>query len=164
MTLETKMFNVITKPISGIDVVSSRSDALRVLRPKTLSAVAVNYPEFDSWLNFTFLRGMPSGERTVLVAHCDGILSGISLLKNTKAEKKICTFFILPEFRGQGVGSDLMSKSLNYLGDDRINITVPEPRLGELKGLLDSSGFELVSEKFGFYLPDRFEFYFSTNQ
>lgn len=156
------MFNVITKPSYDFEVISSRRDALKLSLSQVLSSVSPNYPGFEAWLNFTFLKNIPTGERKILVSHSEGFLTGLALLKDSEIEKKICTFFVLPDFRGSGVGSELMRQSLRYFGDTQVDITVSETRIHELRGLLNTSGFDLVAERSDVYVLGKKEFYFST--
>nr|WP_237617462.1 GNAT family N-acetyltransferase [Pseudomonas putida] len=103
---------------------------------------------------------MINNQRKIIVAHQNGEVAGLSLLKNTVEEKKICTFYVLPEFRGYGLGGDLMSKSLQILDRNGIEITVSEERHEELSPLLSSSGFTLVSVKSDYYRNGKDEIFY----
>ncbi|NBA84044.1 GNAT family N-acetyltransferase [Pseudomonas putida] len=126
----------------------------------SLADVGLLYPGFKNWLYFTFRAGMINNQRKIIVAHQNGEVAGLSLLKNTVEEKKICTFYVLPEFRGYGLGGDLMSKSLQILDRNGIEITVSEERHEELSPLLSSSGFTLVSVKSDYYRNGKDEIFY----
>ena len=55
---------------------------------KYLSAVGGYYPNFKSWLYFTFRKEMIEGKRSIVIAHYGDSLAGLSLLKHTVDEKK----------------------------------------------------------------------------
>jgi GNAT superfamily N-acetyltransferase len=104
-----------------------------------LSDVSSLYPGFDAWLNFKVRRF----ERNIVLAcHNDSIV-GVSILKDSESEKKISTFYVAPDFRGQGIGQALMSKSLQLLDSYDTFITVSEERNIELFPLLQRNGFVL---------------------
>lgn len=127
----------------------------------SLADVGSLYPEFKSWLYFTFRAGMINNQRKIIVAHHDGQVAGLSLLKKNTEEKKICTFYVRPEFRGYGLGTDLMSESLGVLGHNDIGITVSEERHDELYPLLSASGFTLVSVKSDHYRNGKDEMFYN---
>jgi len=126
-----------------------------------LSDVSPHYPNFKEWLYFTFRKEMLQGLRTIVIARQQGVCAGLSLLKNAPSEKKICTFYVLPSYRGIGVGTQLMDFSTSYLGNADINITVSEERNPDLYPLLRKKGFSLESHVKGFYREDVDEYFYS---
>ena len=128
---------------------------------KSLSTVGGYYPNFKSWLYFTFRKEMIEGKRSIIIAHDGNSLAGLSLLKYTIDEKKICTFYVLPPFRGNGVGDMLMDESTSYLGDKDIKITVAEEHNQELYPLLKSKGFSIENKVSGYYRDNVDEYFYS---
>ncbi|HEC1609922.1 GNAT family N-acetyltransferase [Pseudomonas aeruginosa] len=126
----------------------------------SLADVGSLYPGFKSWLYFTFRAGMNKNQRKIIIAHRNGIIAGLSLLKKTTEEKKICTFYVLPEYRGYGLGGELMNESVRHLDHKDIGITVSEERHNELSPLLISSGFTLESIKPGHYRNGKDEIFY----
>jgi ribosomal protein S18 acetylase RimI-like enzyme len=88
-------------------------------------------------------------------------LSGCSLLKKDKHEKKICCLFVDPNYRKQGIASRLIESSFEILGTDKPLITVSEHNLPQLKRLLEKFNFELTSVKDSVYLPGVREYYYN---
>lgn len=115
----------------------------RSLLLKDLSDVSPLYPDFEGWLTFKFLGNLSSGKRKLLIAHDGNRAFGYSLLKQDSQESKICTFFILEEYRSLGLGQNLMAQSLQILDSSETFITVADERLDELSPLLKSQGFTL---------------------
>ncbi|WP_343582568.1 GNAT family N-acetyltransferase [Pseudomonas sp.] len=126
-----------------------------------LESVAAHYPGFKEWLYFTFRTGLIQGKRSVLLARSNNDVMGLSLLKHDGLEKKICTFFVLPEYRGIGVARELMNHSLSNLGEANIGITVSEERNDELYPLLASKGFTLHKAVAGYYRNSKIENFYS---
>ena len=110
----------------------------------SLKDIAPLYPNFDTWLNFTFRRNISSGERNIVLATDGTNILGLSLLKKTQEENKICTFYVPKQYRGMNIGNELMNKSLTILDSQDSFITVADERHSELKPLLSSNGFRLT--------------------
>ncbi|RLM18754.1 hypothetical protein BIY29_17750 [Brenneria alni] len=128
-----------------------------------LEQIACFYPDFHAWLNFTFVRQLNGIERNVLIIKENGEIAGVSLLKKTEEEKKVCTFFIAPKFQRKGYGSTLMEKSLSYL-QAPAHITVCEERWEEMQEFLDKHKFQLNEEVSGYYRPGYKEYFCSTKK
>lgn len=122
-----------------------------------LAAVGKLYPDFKDWLYMTFRPGYLDGTRSMLICDHESQISGLALLKNDLSEKKICTFYVSPEFRGQGIGTELMKRSVQALGEREICITVPEERSLELYPTLNSSGFKVTAAVDGMYRSGKIE-------
>jgi ribosomal protein S18 acetylase RimI-like enzyme len=149
---------IISKATADFEIIESDLHFKKIAA--SLADVSAYYPEFKSWLYFTFRAGIYVGERKILVAHSDGDIAGLALLKNSISEKKICTFYVLPEYRDDGVGRSLMHKSLQTLGHNDIGISVSEERHSELSPLLRSCGFSLDSVLPGRYRNEKSEFFY----
>lgn len=122
-----------------------------------LSDVSGLYPNFKNWLYMTFRPGHLNGSRTVLFSYVGDKVSGISMLKHDLLERKICTFYVLPEFRGRGLGAELMNRSVDILGGKDIVITVSEERTADLYPTLMNSGFIFNGSSDGMYRSGKFE-------
>ena len=108
-----------------------------------------------------FIPGLQLGERLYITLETeDGKLAGCTLLKNTRDEKKISTIFIDPKYRSNGLGSKLMGKSIDILGQSPL-ITVSDKNLSELKPLLDKFEFLLSSIKKDIYKKGDKEYFFN---
>lgn len=128
---------------------------------QTLSSIGGYYPNFKNWLYFSFRKEMIEGKRSIVLARDGNIIAGMSLLKHTIDERKICTFYVSPSYRGCGIGSQLMDQSTAYLGEKNINITVAEERNSELYPLLISKGFTIEQKISGYYRNAVDEYFYS---
>lgn len=114
-------------------------ETLDVVR-KQLHEVVQYYPEFNKWWDVKIISEITNGRRMVCAAYYNGILAGIMVLKNAE-EKKICTLYVLPEYRGQGIGTFLVRLAIQTLGTTKPIITVPEPVYDCFDIFLGSFGF-----------------------
>lgn len=128
---------------------------------KLLSDVSPMYPKFEAWLNFTFRRNLASGQRKIILAHDENKVIGVALLKQDDVESKICTFYVSPEYRNRGIGKELIDLAMETLDSADTFITVGSERKDELTPLLNSRGFEIVSEHPGLYRKNSTEYVFS---
>lgn len=122
-----------------------------------LSDVSCLYPEFESWLHFKVRRF----DRDIVIAHDGNQLAGVSILKNFGSERKICTFYVAPQFRGEMLGQALMTKSLQFLDSEETFITVSEERNDQLFPLLKSNGFKVQKVVPNLYREGKNEFFYS---
>jgi len=93
----------------------------------------------------------------------EGKLAGCVLIKKTEEEKKICTLFVHPDYRKQGLGGKLMEQTLSELGEHPL-ITVSDRNIAQLAPLLRKKGFHLSAVKKGAYRPEDTEYYFNDKK
>lgn len=145
------------------EIMSHNLETLKFLG-QDIETLAYLYPDIKSWYWSIFAKGFEGHEREVLIARENsGQLAGFSLLKNTFFEKKICTFYILPEFRESGLGRKLLPLAIDVIGGKDIGITVSDPVDKSLKPLLLSNGFEFESIESGLYLPQHKEIFYKLD-
>jgi ribosomal protein S18 acetylase RimI-like enzyme len=137
--IKMKNYNIHIKPFTKVIENNSLS---RASVKSFLSNVAPLYPNFDAWFNFKFYRNI-NVDRHILIAHDNQSIQGLALLKKSHQENKICTFYVDDAFRGNGIGHDLMSKSLEFLNNDNVIITVSEEKKSILEQVLKSNEFKL---------------------
>lgn len=154
------MTNIIIKPSFKIITAPKDFDITKI--NAALNEVAPLYPDFEDWFNNKFLPSFYVGKREILYAYSDDKLCGISLIKKTEEENKLCTFYILSEARGKGLGSDLLDKSLEYFQNESTIISVSNERLTELYPMLSSKGFVLDNCIEHMYRHENIEHFFKT--
>lgn len=99
------------------------------------------YPNGAEWLSTKVFSDDSS--RLLLISQLpDGLVNGFSILKNDDSEKKICTLFVSPDFRGKGIGTALLNRSLDLLDCDKPLITVSDDLLLSFIPLFSRYGFE----------------------
>ena len=155
--MNTQQF-VQIEPSLTLDVVNN-IDFVKLYQ--LLREISPLYPNFVSWLNFTFRRNMNCGERKIAFAHNGTDIVGAALLKQSEQEHKICTFIIDEQYRGNHIGSKLMDLALETLDHQDTCITVSSERNDELAPLLLSKGFALNNAVEGYYRPNSTEYFYS---
>ena len=122
------------------------------------------YPHYDIWFQNTFIPGLKKKERLYTIAQTEtGVVTGCILMKNTANEKKICTLFVRPEFRHQGIGTALIRQAIQELGDYPL-ITIPQENMPLFFPLLTRLGFHLSAARKGIYRNNIMEYFFNDKR
>lgn len=154
------MIATMVKPVIRYDYISARNVDFMFIASH-LSAVSHLYPGFKEWLYFKFKPELLSGSRDILIARDGNNIAGLSLLKFSNLEHKICTFYVMPAYRGLSIGHELMDRSLSLLCNRNVLISVSEEREVELSRVLKSSGFKLDRKIEGVYRSGVVESFYS---
>ena len=130
-----------------------------------LAETIVNYyPCYTDWLNNKFFAGLKSSQmqRGYVFALDNNMLSGMALLKKDTEEKKICCLFVKPEYRKQGIATNLIKQSIILLQTNKPLITISEQNLSMFLPLFRNFGFEITETKNGIYKKGVKEYYFNS--
>ena len=84
-------------------------------------------------------------------------IAGVTILKSTKEESKICTMYVAEQYRHNGLGRRLMELSLEWLENDKPVITLDKSKEPDFAGILKHFGFVLQEENCGLYNPGKVE-------
>ena len=102
------------------------------------------YPEYFKWFYKTNVPRVFDGSGE-MIFYLDGLeVAGLTILKKTIEEAKICTFMINEDYRKKGYSKILLEDAFSYLGTDKPIITVPTNRLKEFQSIIDSYNWEEV--------------------
>ena len=140
---------------------SARKKFYQDILKLTLS-VQESYPNYQKWYQ-NFLKGLKKEERIILIAEEKGVLLGCALLKKVPNEKKLCTLFVRPDYRGRGIGTSLLKKTIEVLGQKPLT-SVSEKNMKSVTSLFSRFGFHLSAQKKGKYLPQNTEYYFNDER
>ena len=114
----------------------------------------LQYPEYYKWYYQTNIPRILDGEGEAIF-YLDGFqIVGLSMLKRTNDEAKICTFFIDEEYRKRGYSSLLLEDSFGYLGTESPIITIPENRLDEFSKIIEAYGWVPTETTDKYYSPE----------
>lgn len=126
-----------------------------------LSDLSRFYPDIERWSASKVLPGLLDDTRKILVEHDASGVRGFAILKRDVVERKICTIWVRPDLRCQGLGQSLITQSQEWLQCVRPMLTVPEEALSTFRGLLASSDFRLNEVVEGYYRPGKKEYVFN---
>ena len=112
------------------------------------------YPNYYKWY---FRKNIPrvidgTGE---VIFYLDGFeIVGLSILKKTDDESKICTLLISEEQRKKGYSSLILEDAFDYLKTDKPIITIPENRLDEFSGIIRAYNWKETEIIGDYYTPE----------
>ena len=116
-----------------------------------------DYPDYEDWFWEKQVRGLFDGYRDIIVAIKNGKVIGISNIKNTVSEKKICTLTVDKKYRMKSVGSKLIDISIAILGVSNPVITMSIDKLSEFNKIIKKYNWEITGVKKDLYQEDVYE-------
>lgn len=128
---------------------------------RCLSFLEKDYPGFRRWYWLKVIPGVFQGDRKVIIKKDSNTILGVSILKKTAFENKICTLWVNNTYRGKGIGRDLLSQSIDSLEDHHPLISVSEHRIAELRPLLSEFNFHFINSYLSIYQKDVTEYSFN---
>lgn len=111
----------------------------------------IEYPGFHSWFQNNVIPDLETKQKEIILIMCGEYIAGVSILKNTYDEKKICTIRVGKHFRGQGLGKKLMEISLMELNTDKPMITVSSYRYPQFQNIFNYFGFKMEDISCNYY-------------
>lgn len=146
----------------GIDV--ALADSLFYKLKLFLSDLAIEYPFFIEWLENVFQELMFTDQRFIILCSGNNIfdIKGVSILKKTDNERKICTLRVAKPYKLQGIGSCLLKESVKILEDDNPLITVSGVHMKDFSPFLKKHGFILRDKVKSLYRRGSYEYFFNV--
>lgn len=96
-----------------------------------------NYPNYYFWYIRNIVPGIFKGTRDIFVAYVNNNFAGITILKREKQEKKLCTIFVLEEYRKMGVATLLIEESFKYLETTKPLLSIPDYEVNQFLSIID---------------------------
>ena len=124
------------------------------------------YPKFEEWFNKILIENLnfPNKREIFFCINKEKLLiniCGIMILKKYKEEKKICTLYVLENFRNKKIGSQMIKKSFEYLGTNKPFITIPEEEYLNFKVLLNKYNFIETKKIKNYYRKNKIEYFYN---
>ena len=114
----------------------------------------LQYPEYYKWYYQKNLPRILAGNGEAIF-YLDGFqIVGLSMLKRTADESKICTFLIDEEYRKKGYSKLILEDSYEFLGTEKPLITIPEKRLDEFSKIIEAYGWVPTETTDEYYSPE----------
>lgn len=122
------------------------------------------YPSFDIWYYTNVIPAIKNKEKEIIPLYDKHNLKGVSIIKNTEEEKKICTLKVMDKYKNKGIGLKLFELSFEKLGTRFPLLSVSEEKYPEFKRIFDYYGFIMTSIKEDYYRPGKKEYFFNENK
>lgn len=103
------------------------------------------YPGYKKWFfNKQVIECYKSSRDIIFVRNESDEIVGISCLKKENNERKICTLFVKPNYRLQGIGSMLLEESMEFLETNKPLITLTDDKLIMFEKIIKKYEWELT--------------------
>lgn len=104
--------------------------------------ICKDYPKHFSWYWEKTVPAVLQGTRDILIATINKKVAGVVFLKKEKSEKKICTIFVLEEYRGCGIATMLLEESFRYLGTTKPLLSIADYKIKQFSAIIKKYGWE----------------------
>src|SRR5712671_3198195 len=145
---------------------SNIGEAMRVLGGNVYPAdlrrakLELLYPGFVVWLASKVIPGIRDGSRRAFFySHEEQF--GFVIAKRSVYERKLCTVYVNEKSRRAGVASQLIAEAIQWLGQSKPMITIPEEKLEEFRSIIARREFYLTQIVDSYYRPNAREFVFN---
>ena len=129
---------------------------------KFLSDLDRYYPCFEHWFFKKVRLDIATGKRKILLKKSNDKVIAVAILKKYAEENKICTFRVAEGARRNGVGTELMRESLDWLQSNNPIITVNEENAPEFEGFLTKFDFNKTAILDSLYRPNKREIIYNA--
>ena len=102
--------------------------------------IGEDYPHHFDLYYSKYIPGVLSGEREIIACYVDGQIAAVAILKKCEGESKLCTLFVKPEFRKQGIATSLLTASFAWLGTTKPLITIADYKLPQFQSIIKKYG------------------------
>ena len=114
----------------------------------------LQYPNYYKWYYQKNLPRIIDGNGEIIFYLDAFQIVGLSILKKTLDESKICTFLINEEYRKKGYSKLILEDSYEYLKTEKPLITIPEKRLDEFSKIIKAYGWVASETTNEYYSPE----------
>jgi len=126
-----------------------------------LLPLSSEYPGIQDWYFNKVIPGEQANTRKTIRIYRDNRLVGLGIGKKEAFEEKICTVRVLPEYAGQGIGSEIFERLMEWIGSDQPVITVNDSKVALFEPIFKKFGFRLTSIQRGVYAEGALEFFYN---
>lgn len=128
---------------------------------RALAHLEAVYPGFGNWFDRSVIPGIRSGERRIFVSMKEGNAAAVAIAKRALDERKLCTLWVSPCSRVNGLAAQMASHAFEWLGTDKPLFTVPSTRLAEFRSLIEKWNFQHCQSLSGYYTETSTEHVFN---
>lgn len=119
-----------------------------------------SYPHIHKWYE-KVKKDIGKCREIILVVNDSLNILGISILKKTQDERKICFLKVKDGYFNMGIGSILIRESCEYLEEDNPLITVSEDKIDMFLPLFCKFNFKLMAVIDSYYVKGKCEYIYN---
>ena len=139
----------------------SFSSELNDIVVESLISLETYYPSIKEWYYHKVLPGIFRSTREILLVADSSCIIGLSIIKKSTIEQKICTLRISDGYCNNGIGTMLLETSINLFSTSTPIISVCDNNLPVIKKLLNRFDFSLTQICPNYYTHGSTEYVFN---
>ena len=97
----------------------------------------LQYPEYLKWYYTKAIPRLFNNTGEIVIELDNFFIKGLSVLKKTENETKLCTLYVDDMYRNNGLGESLLAKSFDILETSKPKLTIPEHNLKQFSHFID---------------------------
>jgi len=111
-----------------------------------------DYPKYLEWFCKKQIPGLFNGTREIVLYTIDNKVAGVAFLKKDSTESKLCTLFIVEEYRRMHIATKILEYSFKYLGTTKPLASINEFELPLFENIIKKYNWKLTQiKKKGYY-------------
>lgn len=127
-----------------------------------LSDIEQYYPDILSWYKQKFINSKSLSNKVLIACNDKNKIIGFCLGKKSESETKLRCIYVIPEYRGKGIGIRLIDEMLIELDDKYPVVTVSEELLHMYSYLFISKyKWKIIDIQKGLYRIGKLEYFFN---
>lgn len=103
--------------------------------------ISKDYPDHCDHFYSKYVPGIFDGEREIIACYINGKIAATVILKKDDEERKVCTLYVKPEYQRQGIATELLERSFEWLGTTRPLITIADYKLSQFESMIQKYGW-----------------------
>lgn len=127
-----------------------------------LNFICQDYPDHRKWFKDKVVVGISNGTREIIACNINDNLAGVTILKHTSEEAKICTLYVSEHYRGKGIASSLLERSFKYLGTTKPVITMSSDKVAQFNDFINRYEWKETRRVKDMYRKDSIEVIFNS--
>ena len=95
-----------------------------------------SYLNYFKWYWEKVVPNILKGTRDVIIVTVNGEMAGVTIVKKEDKERKLCTIFVIPEYRDRKITTKLLEESFAFLETTTPLVTISEDKLDMFQGII----------------------------
>ena len=132
---------------------------------KLIENLKDHYPDFNNWYWNKVIPRIEEDISTIIMCYMRNELIGISIIKKSLKENKLCAVRIKEEFKNRGYGLYIIDESLKILNNNKPLCSVSSEMINDYSRMfINRYNFDLTHVYNGLYTKGKLEYEFNGNK
>lgn len=106
--------------------------------------ICKDYPKYFEWYWSKEIPRVFDGTGEVVICTSNNNIIGVASLKKDNFESKICTFFVVDDYRRRNIATKMLEQAFKYLGTTKPLITIADYKVPMFEHIIKKYNWELT--------------------